>query len=82
MTSHFFSLSVGRWTLDVERFPLLYWAFGVRCLPRVFSLSVGRWTLAIGQPRTVSGLSVERFLLLPFTSGVRRSAFDFRCFLP
>jgi hypothetical protein len=55
-------------------------AFGVRCLPRVFSLSVGRWTLAIGQPRTVSGLRVERFLLLPF--GVRRSAFDFRCFLP
>ena len=80
MTSHFFSLSVGRWTLDVERFPLLYSAFGVRCLPRVFSLSVGRWTLAIGQPRTVSGLSVERFLVALHRCSA--SAFDFRCFLP
>ena len=31
MTSHFSSLSVGRWTLNVERFPLLCSAFGVRC---------------------------------------------------
>jgi hypothetical protein len=45
MTSHFSSLSVGRWTLDVERFPLLCSAFGVRCLPRVFSLSVERFLL-------------------------------------
>ena len=70
MTLHFYSLTVGRWALDVGRFLLLRSAFGIRRLPQVSSLGVGRWALG-----------VECCHLLCSIFGVRRSVFDVRCFL-